>query len=199
MLLKVVVLALLGSVAACPAPTHEQCAIPDAGAFGGGPGGSGGTTDGLEAELVAADGSGNLITLHDGDPVPLMRAPQGGHILLVGARVHSDDTCDLDATGSLRDLATNRVIGLDERTLYVTATGDGWAAPEQPVDLNAMPNVAVCPTSATTAAVEGNPYQLEVAISSNGSQVADLEITAIPTCAPDDTYCMTECGPSAGP
>jgi hypothetical protein len=177
----------------CPAPSHNQCAIPDAGALGGGPGG----TNGLEAELVAADQSGNLVTLHDGDHVPLMRAPQGGHILLVGARVHSDDTCDLDATGSLRDTASNRVIGLDERTLYVNATGDGWAAPQQPVELNAMPNVAVCPTSATTAAINGNPYQLEVAISSGGSQVADLKITAIPTCATDDTYCAQECGPTS--
>jgi len=179
-------------LAGCPAPTHNQCAIPDGGALGGGPGG----TNGLEAELVAADQSGNLVTLHDGDHVPLMRAPQGGHILLVGARVHSDDTCDLDATGSLRDTASNRVIGLDERTLYVTATGDGWAAPQQPVDLNAMPNIAVCPTSATTAAINGNPYQLEIAITTGGSQVADLKIMAIPTCGTDDTYCAQECGPT---
>jgi hypothetical protein len=183
---------LLAVLAGCPAPTHNQCAIPDAGALGGGPG-----DNGLEAELVAADQSGNLVTLHDGDHVPLMRAPQGGHILLVGARVHSDDTCDLDATGSLRDTASNRVIGLDERTLYVTATGDGWAAPQQPVELNAMPNIAVCPTAATTAAINGNPYQLEVAITTNGSQVADLKIMAIPTCAADDTYCAQECGPSS--
>jgi len=186
-----VVLVALGG---CPSPAHNQCAIPDGGALGGGPGG---TNDVLEAELVAADQSGNLVTLHDGDHVPLMRAPQGGHILLIGARVHTDDTCNLDATGSLRDTASNRVIGLDERTLYVAATGDGWAAPQQPVDLNAMPNVAVCPTSATTAAVNGNPYQLEIAITNAGAQVADLKITAIPTCAADDTYCAQECGPSS--
>jgi len=176
-------------IAGCPSPSHNQCAIPDAGALGG--------TNGLEAELVASDGNGNLVTLHDGDHVPLMRAPQGGHILLVGARVHSDDTCDLDATGSLRDTASNRVIGLDERTLNVAATGDGWAAPHQPVDLNAMPNIAVCPTSATTAAIDGNSYQLELAISTSGSQVADLKIMAIPTCATDDTYCAQECGATA--
>lgn len=180
----------LVALTGCPAPTHNQCAIPDAGARGG-------ANDALEAELVAADQMGNLVTLHDGDHVPLMRAPQGGHILLVGARVHTDDTCHLDATGSLRDTASNRVIGLDERTLYVAATGDGWAAPAQPVDLNAMPNIAVCPTSATTAAVNGNPYQLEIAIANGGSQVADLKITAIPTCATDDTYCAQECGPSS--
>ncbi|HET9993562.1 MAG TPA: hypothetical protein VFQ65_33725, partial [Kofleriaceae bacterium] len=89
-------------------------------------------------------------------------------------------------------------IGLDQRALYVSATGDGWAAPQQPVDLNAMPNIAVCPTSATTAAIDGNPYQLELAISSNGSAVADLKITAIPTCAADDGYCATECGAVSG-
>jgi hypothetical protein len=158
----------------------------------------GGANDALEAELVAADDMGNVHTIHDGDHVTLMRAPQGGHIILVGARVHTDDTCQLDATGSLRDTATNRVLGLDERTLYVDATGDGWAAPSQPASLSAMPNVAVCPTSATTAAVNGNPYQLELSIMLDGAQVADLEASVIPTCGADDGYCSTECGPSGG-
>jgi hypothetical protein len=183
---------VLVALAGCPAPTHNQCAIPDAGALGGGPG-----DNGLEAELVAADGNGGSVTLHDGDHVPLLRAPQGGHILLVGARIHTDETCDLDATGSLRDTASNRVIGLDERTLYVSATGDGWAAPEVPIQLDAAPNIAVCPTAATTAAIDGNPYQLELAITTHGAQVADVKIMAIPTCMDGDTYCAQECGPSS--
>jgi hypothetical protein len=190
-LLKLAALGAFTLAAGCPAPDHNQCVVPDAGALGGGPG-----DNGLEAEIVAADENYNLVTLHDGDHVPLLRAPQGGHIILVGARVHSDDTCELDATGSLRDTASNRVIGLDERALYVNATSDGWAAPQQPVDLSAMPNVAVCPTSATTAAIDGKPYQLELAISANGSQVADVKIMAIPTCGSSDTYCTSECGGS---
>jgi hypothetical protein len=141
------------------------------------------------AQLVAADQSGNLVVVHDGDPVALLFAPQGGHILLVGARIHADVTCSIDATGALRDVASNRVLGLDERALDLVASGDGYAQPLAPASLSAMPNVAVCPTSATTAAVVGNMYRLELSI---GSQT--LTASVIPTCAPGDTYCLSDCG-----
>jgi hypothetical protein len=144
------------------------------------------------AVLVAGDAMGNLTTIRDGDPAPLIRAPQGGHILLVGARLQINSTCTLEATGSLRDIASNRVIGVDERTLYLTATGDGFAAPE--ASLSAMPNVAVCPTAATTAAIDGNPYQLEVAMTANDVPVADLKAMVVPTCDPSDGFCASECG-----
>lgn len=189
MLLRLAPLVIL---AACPGPQNE-CMPPASN-------GSqlGGANDTLEAELVAADEMGNVHTIHDGDHVALMGAPQGGHIILVGARVHTDDTCQLDATGALRDLATNRVLGLDQRALYVEATGDGWAAPESPASLSAMPNVAVCPTSATTAAVNGGTYQLELTINLGGNQVADLKASVIPTCGASDGYCSTDCGPQGG-
>jgi hypothetical protein len=182
-------LVLLG-VGGCPANPGE-CKLPDPSMLGGANG------DGLEAQLVAADNAGAMHVISDGDPVTLMRAPQGGHILLVGARIHNDDTCQLDATGSLRDTASNRVLGLDERSMYLTKTGDGWSQPE--ASLSAAPNVAVCPNSATTAAVAGNIYQLEIAlVDSSGAQVADVKANVIPTCDADDTYCTQECGPTQG-
>lgn len=188
MLLRV---SLLLALAACPGPQNE-CMQP-------GPGSAlGGANDALDAELVAVDNDGNVNVIHDGDHVTLMGAPQGGHIILVGARVHTDDTCQLDATGALRDPATQRVLGLDQRALYVEATGDGWAAPSMPGSLSAMPNVAVCPTSATTAAVNGGTYQLELTINLDGNQVADLKASVIPTCGPNDSYCSSDCGPSGG-
>ena len=175
MLLRLTALSCL-ALAACPAPADE-CKLAGA----------------IDAELVAADSNGALVTIHDGDPVALMGAPQGGHILLVGARIHTDAACQVDATGSLRDPATNRVLGLDERALFVERTGDGWAAPSEPVSLSAMPNVAVCPTAATAAAVNGNTYQLEVAIT-GGSGSATLTAMVVPTCPAGDSYCTSDCG-----
>jgi hypothetical protein len=184
-LLKLAALLLL---AGCPANPGE-CKLPDTSMLGGANGAP------LEAELVAADSAGAMHVISDGDPVTLMRAPQGGHILLVGARIHNDATCQLDATGSLRDTASNRVLGLDERTMYLTKTGDGWSQPD--ASLSAAPNVAVCPNSATTAAVADNMYQLEIAlVDGDGAQVADVKANVIPTCDADDTYCAQECGPS---
>ncbi|MFT3699502.1 MAG: hypothetical protein QM831_40520 [Kofleriaceae bacterium] len=183
MLLRIAALVVL---AGCPSTPPDACTPPQQG--------SGlGDTNGADAELVAVDASGNLVTLHDGDPVPLLGAPQGGHILLVGARIHEADECSLDATGALRDTGTQRVLGLDSRAMYMEPTGDGFSQPQN--SLAAMPNVAVCPTSATTAAVNGQPYQLELTASAMGTTIVDLKVMVTPACAADDSYCAQDCGP----
>ena len=169
--------AIVAMLAGCPANPSE-CKLP-AGAE-------------LEAQLVAADANGMMQPVSDGAHVSLMGAPQGGHILLVGARIHNDDTCQLDATASLRDIASNRVLGVDERTMYLSKTGDGWSQPD--ASLSAVPNVAVCPTSATAASVNNHPYELEIVIvDGDGKQVADVKASVIPTCATGDDYCVEEC------
>jgi hypothetical protein len=172
-------LGLIALLAGCPSNDPGACKAP-------------GSSQSLDAELVVADTDGHVSVVHDGDIVPLHGAPQGGHILLVGARVHDAQACQYDATGSLRDLASNRVIGLDQRAMNVTGTGDGWSAPDG--QFSSMPNVAVCPNSATGAAVFGQPYELEVALRVGDQTVADLKVMVTPTCAADDMYCQHDCG-----
>ncbi|CAN5560131.1 hypothetical protein BH11MYX1_BH11MYX1_12910 [soil metagenome] len=176
MLLKLGLIALL---AGCPSSDPGACKAPA-------------SNGSLEAELVVADNAGNVRVVHDGDPVALHGAPQGGHVLLVGARVHADQACQYDATGSLRDLASNRAIGVEQRALIVMGTGDGWSAPD--AQLSSMPNVAVCPNFATGTAVFGQPYELEVALRVGDQTVADLKAMVTPMCAADDMYCQNDCG-----
>jgi hypothetical protein len=54
--------------------------------------------------------------------------------------------------------------------------------------------VAVCPNSAATTNVDGNPFALEVRLTgSGGGTLAQLAVTATPTCDAADPECTAEC------
>jgi hypothetical protein len=186
LLARVAAIAVLGVLAGCPAEPLPTCHVapPDGGALGGG-------SNELEAVLVVADGNGTLTEITDGAQVPLVAAPQGGHIMLVGAKLRGTTDCMLDATGALRDPATGRVIGLDKRSLLLTTGGDGWARPSDP-PLSSMPNVAICPSAATSTPIDGNPFTLELTLVDGSTTVATLTATVTPACA-GDTYCHDDC------
>lgn len=131
--------------------------------------------------------------------VPLIGAPQGGHILLVGARVQTTDKvgnlCQLQINAALRDPRNNRVVGLEERPMTVRAEADGWAVPTHGDSISNLANVAVCPTSAASVSVDGNPFSLEVRLSQAGAVIAQTSVSIVPACATGDSYCHSECAP----
>jgi hypothetical protein len=167
--------ALLLVLAGCPNHDDE---LPECNAVG--------TSD---VVIVASDPYSVISDVTDGSQVPLMAAPQGGHIMLVGARVRAAKDCQLAATASLRDPATNRVIGLEQRPLLLERRNDGWAMPMQ--GLSAMPNVAVCPSSVTTA-IDGHDFLLEVSLATlDGESLVTVSATVKPTCI--DNFCRSDC------
>ncbi|HEY5924298.1 MAG TPA: hypothetical protein VIV11_21625 [Kofleriaceae bacterium] len=143
--------------------------------------------------LVAADLDGNMIDISDGTQIPLIGAPQGGHILLVGASVRASSDCQLIATAALRDTATNRVIGLEQRPLLLERHSNGWAKPRDGLD--AMPNVAVCPSAAATSSIFDHEYKLEVSLTTlDGAPILETSAMVTPTCPAGDMYCQNDCG-----
>jgi len=143
--------------------------------------------------LVAGDLDNHTIDITDGTRIPLIGAPQGGHILLVGASVKAAHDCQLVATASLRDTATNRVLGLEQRPLLLEQQSNGWAQPRHTLD--AMPNVAVCPSAASSTAVYDHEYKLEVALTTlDGASIITASAMVIPTCQASDGYCTVDCG-----
>lgn len=168
--------ALLLLLAGCPDHDDE---LPQCNAVGAG-----------DVMIVASDPYSVISDVTDGSQVPLMAAPQGGHIMLVGARVRASQDCQLSATASLRDPATNRVIGLEQRPLLLERGQDGWAKPMQ--GLAAMPNVAVCPSSVTTA-IDGHDFLLEVSLATlDGEPLVTVSAMVKPTCV--DNFCRSDCG-----
>ena len=144
------------------------------------------------AMLVHGDSELRSIDMIDGATLPLIAAPQGGHILLVGARVKVARDCSFVATAALRDVATQRVLGLEQRPLLLDRGADGWARPRE--ELAAMPNVAVCPSSAATTTIFDHEYQVELSVETRaGVQLAQLTALVTPTCS--DDWCQSDCTP----
>jgi hypothetical protein len=169
--------ALLVVLAGCPEPTLPECDVIDS----------------SSVVLVGSDNNDNMIDITDGTQVPLLGAPQGGHILLVGARVRAKTDCQLIATASLRDPMTQRVLGLEQRPLLLDMRHDGWAVPREGLD--AMPNVAVCPSAAASTPVYNHEYKLEVSLTTlDGAPVATASAMITPSCAANDQYCQGDCG-----
>jgi hypothetical protein len=146
-----------------------------------------------EVGLVYADENGRVHDVGQGDAIPLLSAPQGGHIVLVAPRIRARSECEVQVNASLRDPASLRVIGLEERPVVVHPRGDGWAAPEDPAGLSDLANVAVCP-SVVTDAIDGQPFLLEVQLVDDaGTRIAGGTATVLPTCSHD--YCRSDCAP----
>ena len=147
-------------------------------------------TDVTDVMLVSSTLDDEMMDISDGSRVPLLGAPQGGHILLVGARVRSAQNCKLTANAALRDPTNQRVIGLEERSLLLDHRSDGWAVPREGLD--SMPNVAVCPSSAATTAIYDRTFLLEMKLTSpSGTITRTAQIT--PTCTTE--YCRGDCSP----
>lgn len=148
----------------------------------------------LDAEIVFADQMGTVARVADQPNVPLIAAPQGGHILLVGARVRATvKSCAVVVNAALRDPATNRVLGLEERPVTISSYGGEWAGPPPAVGLSDLANVAVCPSAIASASIDAHPSTLEVRISASGIEIAHATATITPTCS--DSYCHGDCSP----
>lgn len=173
-------LALLSLLGACPAGDGDACEIPP----------------GAPLELVVADETGEVRSLVDGAAVPLLPAPQGGHIALVAPRVRGPAApCRVQASAAVREPGSERVIGLEERPLRLVPGADGAVAPGSPARISELVNVPLCPSAVTTE-IDGRALRLEVRIldGSNGPVVTEIAAAIRPRCA--DDLCRRDCSGS---
>jgi hypothetical protein len=146
---------------------------------------------GAALQLVYVDEYGELHDLADGARVPLIFAPQGGLIMLVGARVEGLGDCHVQMTGALRDPCNNRVVGLEQRPITLVDR-DGWGEPRDPGELSSLPNVAVCPPQAASQDVDGHTFQVEILVTTDdGQPIGEATALVVPTCSDDG--CRCEC------
>src|SRR5947209_7399810 len=64
-----------------------------------------------------------LMTVKDGDLIDLVRPPQGGYVLFVGARIKGTKEKVVELRGRLR-MASGMVIGQDGRTVTLQPAAD---------------------------------------------------------------------------
>lgn len=146
-----------------------------------------------EIGAVFADAAGNVSELVDNGEFPLIAAPQGGFIAMLSPRLKIDmPRCQVQVSAALRDMTTNLVVGLEQRPVTLYRHADGWADPPDPAELSDLPNVAVCPSSATMG-IDGKPFKVEVKVVGLATGAPTGTVIGIPTCG-QDQYCKAECG-----
>jgi hypothetical protein len=137
--------------------------------------------------------------LENGDPIELWRAPQGGHVLLVGARVRGLESDTISLRVRVRDPESGRIIAEEDRTAVTEVVTDqpGWRQTDRRSNSQTS-HVPVCPNYDSRDVV-GKEQRVEVHVTelyadfSTGS----TELTLVPTCmqsAPSEhAQCVCEC------
>lgn len=121
--------------------------------------------------------------------VPLIPPPQGGWIMLIGARAKNVDGCQLTLTTALLDACDGTILQLDRRPTVLEEGSDGWGTSS----LTTYGNLPVCPTLTATRDLHEQPYVVQVVIEDVNGQKASKSITVVPTCGDEPSRCTCEC------
>jgi len=144
---------------------------------------------------VAVDGA--FIELNDGDALPLVAPPQGGHVSFVAVRARNVDACSVRLTARLRSQTTGLVAGQDARDITLVEQPDGWAMPNV-ADVSRVANVPLCPDYYDESIVDV-PHTLEVMLEDarGASAAGKVQRTVVPRCqqtnGAEAAGCRCEC------
>ena len=150
-----------------------------------------------EAMVVVTDGlSGTLVDVNSGDPVPLVRPPQGGQVTYAAVRVRNVNRCAVSLAGRFRDPTSMAELGFDRRTVDLVAGADGWGRPDV-THLSNLANIPLCPDNSPTRDNQGAPAVLELQLTDQHAHTVTQTVSVVPTCtSPDATMralCVCEC------
>jgi len=154
---------------------------------------TGDSTSAPAVTLVYQTPDGMLAPVSDGDTLPLIVPPQGGEVLVVGVRALNIDGCPLTMSTSLVVPQSGVVAAFERRPVTLQPAADGWLEPKNPAGLANFANVAACPIAALGQAVDGEPYQLTVAIEDQAGRQGQASATVVPTCAQSAAPATCQC------
>jgi len=144
---------------------------------------------------VAVDGK--LVELHDGDHLPLVTPPQGGHVSFIGVRARNVDVCHAKITARLISSQSGLIAAEESRSINLNASADGWAEPNLS-DISSVANVPLCPDYHDESIVDTS-YKLVVRLedSRSGASACEIERSVMPSCEQSADYerarCVCEC------
>jgi hypothetical protein len=184
---------VLAVCAACskPAPATIDAAVDAATASDGGDAAS--STP--ELQILYRSRDGMAVSGAPDAPVPLTLPPQGGFVLLAGARVKHFDLASVMLTASLRDTIDDHVVSVEQRPVMLVAGADGWASPDQPMTLFNWANLPTCPAASATRDLDAQPYVLRIAIADGSGATAEQKLEIVPTCeaGANGDLCRCQC------
>jgi hypothetical protein len=142
----------------------------------------------LELTILGVDDTSTPVNA--GDPVPIIKPPQGGRVIFVGARARNIDACGVKLTGSLRYDAM--AVRIDSRTVNLKPTDDGWVTSVDS-DISTFANVPVCHNQWTPVDIFGNEFDLSLTIVDKTGRTVKQTVSITPTCAEPENLAECEC------
>lgn len=179
-------LALALATGGCEPPAPE----PDAGVdcFVGDP------DQAPEMQLVYRTALGEMADLMEGANVPLIVPPQGGMVVIIGARMRNVNICGMQMSALLRDTCTDRILGREGRPIFLERSADGWAVPIEPSRLDNYVNINACPNLVSSRDLDEEPYRVElraVNLAAELEMTSQMSITAV--CGEPNAERLCEC------
>lgn len=174
-------LALLGCHGTEPPPEPTDAGTKDAGPACALPF-VGDASKALEVELIALGPDFKPAPVLDGGALTLIEPTQGGQVVFVGVRATNIDPCEVQLAGALRD--PTKAVTIDQRTVNLTPTGDGWA---QSNDVATFTNIPACPNEWSSTTIYGNPYEVVMTVTDHAKvRTATITRTVVPACSEAD-------------
>ena len=162
-------------------------------------GGGAGGTDSVPLEIQPAlftEEKQPLLVLSEGADAPLWRATQGGHVMLVGARIRNSRSDTLDIRTRLRNPDDNALYAEESRTFVAKPVPDMPELIESDIrSRSQVSHLALCPNYETRSIIE-EPWLLEVVITElyeSPPRTGTATLTITPACEDDDPLALARC------
>lgn len=137
----------------------------------------------VELEMVSVR-DGALVPVVDDSDVDLIVPPQGGLIVLAGARARNLSAGPIELSAWLLDEESGDVFGLESRPAELAEAEDGWAQPVRPDSLASLSNIAACPSSGLPRDLYDQPWTLVVRVTDCADRSGEAAVRVTPRCAP---------------
>ncbi len=141
--------------------------------------------------------AGQFVELHDGDPLPLVTPPQGGHVSFVFVHARNVDPCRVHISAEVRSPRTSHIAAAESRDIVLAPRSDGWAEPDLS-DISSAANVPLCPDYGDEPIVD-TMYTLTVRLQDSRGLPSggESQRTVVPSCLETSIYenalCRCEC------
>jgi hypothetical protein len=143
-----------------------------------------------EVEIMHLDAQSAVVQTQAMAQVPLIPPPQGGWIVLLGAKARNIDGCRLNLKTVLVDTCNNEIIGLDSRPTKLVVGSDGWGVSS----VTMFGNLAVCPQQTATRDLHDAPYKVQVILDDDDGKKGQAEMMIVPVCPANMPLCTCQCG-----
>jgi hypothetical protein len=154
-----------------------------------------------EGELLIYDPRQSPPTSSAHDPqviAPMIFGPQGGYMVLLGARVRNMDISSLQISGSVRDQCFDpaRIVGITQAPMFARER-DGWGVPDDGSGIAAYLNMQLCPNTDASRDTDGHEFDVSVRVTDRARRTVVMESTITAECknldGTTDTVCTCQC------